>query len=307
MEIKSQALIFPGQGSQKIGMGKSLYDNFAIAREVFARIDEALHYNLSKLMFEGNAEELNQTQNAQPAIMAVSMAYFAVFKETGLLDTDNVKFAAGHSLGEYSALCAAEAIDLENVAKLLQLRGKYMMEACQLHKGAMAAIIGLDLASVNQIAALNNCYVGNSNAPLQIVISGGENEVTKASAEAVNSGARKAIMLNVSGAFHSPLMQKAADMMADVIEQAKISVPQIQVISNMTARPYDSINEIKQLLKEQITNTVKWQESVRYINDNNVDEFVEIGFGNVLSGLVKKIAPEAKILTADEMVKQLKE
>lgn len=307
MEIKSQALIFPGQGSQKIGMGKSLYDNFAIAQDVFERVDEALHYNLSKLMFEGDADKLNLTENAQPAIMAVSMAYFEVFKDTGLLDMQNIKFAAGHSLGEYSALCAAEAIDLEDVAKLLQLRGKYMMEACEQNQGGMMAIIGLDYAAVNQIAALNGCYVGNSNAPAQIVISGGKEEIAHAGEEALKSGARKAIALNVSGAFHSPLMQSAADKMEDIINEAKISVPQIKVISNMTARPYDGINEIKQLLKEQITNTVKWQESIKYIINNNVTEFAEVGFGNVLSGLVKKIAPEAKVTTADEMIKQPEE
>lgn len=307
MEIKSLTLLFPGQGSQKVGMGKELYDNFAVAKNVFERVNEALHYNLSTLIFEGNTEDLNKTDNAQPAIMAVSMAYFEVMKQLGLIDMDNVKFMAGHSLGEYSALCAAEALSLEDVAKLLCLRGRFMMEACNEHKGSMAAIIGLDFNQINKIALFNGCYVGNSNAPTQIVISGGEAEVAAACQDALQNGAKRAIPLTVSGAFHSPLMQSAADKMAQVLADAKITIPQTKVISNMTALPYESINEIKELLKEQITHTVKWQESINYIAENNTDSFIEVGFGNVLNGLLKKINPDIEVKTADNVIKQLEE
>lgn len=307
MEIKSSALLFPGQGSQKIGMGKDLCDNFAVAKDVFERVDETLHYKLSDLIFAGDENDLNLTNHAQPAIMAVSMAYFAVMKQTGLIDLANVKFMVGHSLGEYSALCASGALSLEDTAKLLKLRGEYMMQACLEQKGVMSAIIGLDLAQVDQIAAVNNCYVGNSNAPAQIVISGGEKEVAAANAEAIKSGAKRAITLAVSGAFHSPLMQSAADKMEQALEMAKITLPEIKVISNMTAQPYDSINEIKELLKEQITHTVKWQESINYIAENNAESFVEVGFGNVLTGLVKKIRPQAEIKTASEIIKNPEE
>lgn len=305
MEIKSYALVFPGQGSQKIGMGKGLYDNFAIAKQVFEQIDDALNYKLSNLIFEGSQEELNLTNNAQPAIMAVSMAYFEVMKQMNLIDLADVKFMAGHSLGEYSALCAAGALSLEDTARLLKLRGEYMMNACNEQKGSMAAIIGLDFETVSKIASFNDCFVGNSNAPAQIVISGGEKEVTAASQEALQNGAKRAIPLAVSGAFHSPLMQSAADKMEQVLSEAKITIPLIKVVNNMTARPYDGINEIKELLKEQITHTVKWQESVNYMADNNAESFIEVGFGNILSGLIKKIRPEAEVKTTDEVVENI--
>ncbi len=307
MKIKSLALLFSGQGSQKVGMGKDLYNNFAVAKDVFERVDETLHYKLSDLIFFGNEDDLSLTNHAQPAIMCVAMAYFEVMKQIGLIDLANVKFMAGHSLGEYSALCAAGALSLEDTAKLLKLRGEYMMQACLEQKGVMSAIIGLDFAQVNQIAALNNCYVGNSNAPTQIVISGGEKEVAAANAEALQRGAKRAITLTVSGAFHSPLMQSAADKMEQALQEAKITLPEVKVISNMTAQPYDSINEIKELLKEQITHTVKWQESINYIAENNAESFVEVGFSNILAGLVKKIRPEVEIKTASEIIKNQEE
>lgn len=305
MEIKSSALVFPGQGSQKIGMGKELFDNFAAAKQVFDRVDEALHYKLSDIIFNGETEELNKTNNAQPAIMAVSMAYFEVMKQTGCIDLADIKFMAGHSLGEYSALCAAEALSLEDTAKLLKLRGEYMMDACNEQKGTMAAIIGLNFETVSKIASFNGCFVGNSNAPAQIVISGGEKEVAAASQETLQNGAKIAIPLAVSGAFHSPLMQSAADKMEQVLSEAKITIPLVKVVSNMTARPYDGTNEIKELLKEQITHTVKWQESINYIANSSVKSFIEVGYGNVLSGLIRKIIPEAEIKSADEIVKNI--
>ena len=282
MKIEENVLVFPGQGSQKIGMGKDLYENFAVAKDVFERVDDALGFNLSKLMFEGETEELNKTSNAQPAIMATSMAYFEVFKSLGLIEFDNVKYMAGHSLGEYSALCAAGSLSLEETALLLQARGKYMMKACLENKGAMAAIIGLDYAKVKQIADLSQCFVGNSNSPAQIVLSGSLETVEKACENAKEHGAKRAVMLPVSGAFHSPLMQTAADEMREIIQNAKVAEPQVKVVSNLTAKEYVSADEIKDLLIKQITNTVKWQESVNYMFENGGKKFIEVGFGNVL-------------------------
>ena len=303
MELVSNVLIFPGQGSQKIGMGKDLNDNFAVAKDVFARVNEALDFDLSSLMFEGDVEELNKTSNAQPAIMAVSMAYFEVLKSLGLVNPEDIKYMAGHSLGEYSALCAAGALSLEDTAKLLKARGAAMMKACIDNPGAMAAIIGFDYDKVKQIADECGCYVGNSNSPAQIVISGLKETVETSCEKAKSQGAKRAIVLPVSGAFHSPLMQSAADEMSAVIAEARFAEPSIKVISNLTAKEYTDINEIKELLVKQITHTVKWQESVVYIAENGVRKFIETGFGNVLTGLVKKILSEADTTTAEDMLK----
>lgn len=303
MELVSNVLIFPGQGSQKIGMGKDLNDNFAVAKDVFARVNEALDFDLSSLMFEGDVEELNKTSNAQPAIMAVSMAYFEVLKSLGLVNLEDIKYMAGHSLGEYSALCAAGALSLEDTAKLLKARGAAMMKACIDNPGAMAAIIGFDYDKVKQIADECGCYVGNSNSPAQIVISGLKETVETSCEKAKSQGAKRAIVLPVSGAFHSPLMQSAADEMSAVIAEARFAEPSIKVISNLTAKEYTDINEIKELLVKQITHTVKWQESVVYMAENGVRKFIETGFGNVLTGLVKKILPEADTTTAEDMLK----
>lgn len=302
MELMSDVLIFPGQGSQKIGMGKSLYDNFAVAKEVFDRADEALGFSLSNLMFEGNQDDLNKTSNAQPAIMTASLAYFEVMKNLGLIDINSVKFMAGHSLGEYSALCAAGALSIENTVKLLQARGAAMMDACLKEKGLMAAVIGLNFDTVKQIADDAGCFVGNSNSPAQIVISGSEQTVQNACEKAKAAGAKRALVLPVSGAFHSPLMQSAADTMSEVIKNTRFAEPQIKVVSNLTAQAYTSVEEIKELLIRQITHTVKWQESVVYMHQNGGSRFIEVGFGNILTGLVKKILPEVPVVTSEEIL-----
>ena len=307
MEVISNVLVFPGQGSQKIGMGKDLYENFAVAREVFERIDNALNFKLSSLMFAGDAEELNKTSNAQPAIMAVSMAYFEVLRSLGLINLDEVKFMAGHSLGEYSALCAAGCLSIEDTAVLLKARGAYMMQACLDNPGSMAAIIGLNYSQVKTIADEAGCYVGNSNSPAQIVLSGRKETVEKGCELAKEQGAKRAIMLQVSGAFHSPLMQSAADKMAEVIAQARFAEPTAKVISNLSALPYENTAEIEDLLVKQITNTVKWQESVVYMADNGATKFIETGFGNVLTGLVKKTRPEAETVLAEDLLKSYAE
>ena len=303
MEVVSSVLVFPGQGSQKIGMGKDLYDNFAVAKDVFDRIDEALNFKLSHLMFEGDLEELNKTSNAQPAIMAASMAYFEVLKSLGLVNSDEIKFMAGHSLGEYSALCAAGSLSLEDTARLLKLRGAYMMQACIDNPGAMAALIGFDYAKAEAIADMAGCFVGNSNSPAQIVLSGSKDTVEKACEIAKEQGVKRAVILPVSGAFHSPLMQSAADKMAGVIANTRFSEPKVKVISNLTAQEYSNTTEIKELLVKQITNTVMWQESVVYMQQMGAGRYIECGFGNVLSGLIKKTLPDAEVITAEEMLK----
>ena len=303
MEVVSSVLVFPGQGSQKIGMGKDLNDNFAVAKEVFDRVDEALNFKLSHLMFEGDLEELNKTSNAQPAIMAASMAYFEVLKSLGLVNSDEIKFMAGHSLGEYSALCAAGSLSLEDTARLLKLRGAYMMQACIDNPGAMAALIGFDYAKAEAIADMAGCFVGNSNSPAQIVLSGSKDTVEKACEIAKEQGVKRAVILPVSGAFHSPLMQSAADKMAGVIANTRFSEPKVKVISNLTAQEYSNTTEIKELLVKQITNTVMWQESVVYMQQMGAGRYIECGFGNVLSGLIKKTLPDAEVITAEEMLK----
>ncbi len=307
MKINTSALVFPGQGSQKIGMGKDLYDNYAIAKEVYTRVDNALEFKLSELIFDGNQEELNLTSNAQPAIMATSIAYFEVLKKLGIIDLDNVKFMAGHSLGEYSALCAAGVLTLEDTAKLLKLRGQYMMQACVENQGSMAALIGVDFEKAKMIADDCGCFVGNSNSPAQIVLSGEVKNIENACEKAKEQGVKRAVILPVSGAFHSPLMQSAADKMVDVINNTKFAITDVNVVSNLTAQEYKNSEEIKDLLVKQITNTVKWQESVNYMANCGATKFIEVGFGNVLSGLIKKTLTDIPVETAEDLLKTYNE
>ena len=307
MKIDTSALVFPGQGSQKVGMGKDLYDNYAVAKDVFLRVDDALEFKLSEIIFGENQDELNLTSNAQPAIMTTSIAYFEVLKKLEIIDINNVKFMAGHSLGEYSALCAAGVLTLEDTAKLLKLRGQYMMQACIENKGSMAALIGADYNLAKRIADDCNCFVGNSNSPAQIVLSGDTNNIEKACEAAKAQGVKRAVILPVSGAFHSPLMQPAADKMVDVINNTKFAMPDVNVISNLTAREYTNADEIKDLLVKQITNTVKWQESVCYMHEKGVNKFIELGFGNVLTGLVKKTLENVCVETSEDLLKAYSE
>lgn len=284
--------VFPGQGSQSIGMGQDLYGTFAVAKAVFDEVDDALDFKLSKLIFDGTAEELTQTENAQPALMAMSIAAWRVVSEqTGLKITD-FDYAAGHSLGEYSALCAAQALPLSDTARLLRVRGLAMKRAAKVQKGAMAAILGLDIQTVQQVADDSSCFVANDNSVGQVVVSGSIVAVEKACEEAKKAGAKRAIMLNVAGAFHSPLMQPAADKMKAVLADAGFERPKIAVISNVLALPVEDPKQIKELLYRQITGQVRWTETVQYLSTQGVEFALELGAGKVLSGLIKKTAPD---------------
>ena len=297
------ALLFPGQGSQSVGMGAALADAFASAREVYAEIDEALGQKLSVLMREGPEDQLTLTENAQPALMAVSLAAARVLKVEFGVDVSRAGFVAGHSLGEYSALCAAGSITLADTARLLKLRGQAMQRAVPVGKGAMASLIGpkTDLALAEAAAAAGSevgvCVVANDNNAGNIVISGDKAAVDRAIEKAKELGAR-AIPLNVSAPFHCPLMQPAADEMATALASATIVAPSVAVVANVTARPERDPEVLRRLLVEQVTGRVRWRESMEWMaTEGGVTRFAEIGSGKVLAGMAKRIAPDAESLS----------
>ena len=294
------ALLFPGQGSQSLGMGGTLADAFPSARAVFAEIDEALGQNLSQLMREGPEDQLTLTENAQPALMAVSMAVIRALKAEFGVDVSAAAFVAGHSLGEYSALCAAGSITLADTARLLKLRGQAMQRAVPVGRGAMASLIGpkTDLALAEAAAAAGSevgvCVVANDNNAGNIVISGDKAAVDRAIEKAKELGAR-AIPLNVSAPFHCPLMQPAADEMATALAGATIVAPVVPVVANITARAETDPEVLRRLLVEQVTGRVRWRESMEWMaGAGGVTRFVEIGSGKVLTGMARRIAPEAE-------------
>lgn len=296
------ALLFPGQGSQSVGMGAALADAFASAREVFAEVDDALNQKLFDLMREGPEDQLTLTENAQPALMAVSAAAARVLKVEFGVDVTKAGFVAGHSLGEYSALAAVGAISLSDTARLLKLRGQAMQRAVPVGKGAMASLIGpkTDLALAEAAAAAGSevgvCVVANDNNNGNVVISGDKAAVDRAIEKAKELGAR-AIPLNVSAPFHCPLMQPAADEMADALGEAKIVAPSVAVVANVTARPETDPEVLRRLLVEQVTGRVRWRESMEWMaTEGGVTRFAEIGSGKVLTGMAKRIAPEAESL-----------
>ena len=293
------AFIFPGQGSQKTGMGKELAQAFASARDVFAEVDEALGRKLSDIIWGDDETELTMTENAQPALMAVSMAVVKVLeKDFGLPVAQAASLAAGHSLGEYSALAATGTFTLDRTAKLLQTRGRSMQHAVPAGEGAMAAILGLDLAEVEAVAAKaaggEVCEVANDNAPGQVVISGHKGAVERAAIIAKEAGARRAVMLPVSAPFHCSLMQKAAEAMSWALGEASENPPVIPVVANVTARAETKPSEIVNNLVHQVTGRVRWRESMAYMAAQGVDLFAELGAGKVLTGLVKRCAPGAE-------------
>lgn len=290
-----RAFVFPGQGSQAVGMGKALAEASTTARLLFEEIDDALSQRLTRLMFEGPIDELTLTENAQPALMAVSLAIVQILQKEGAVDLKkSCAFVAGHSLGEYSALAAAGSLLPAEAARLLKRRGKAMQEAVPVGLGAMAAILGLDFSAVAEIAAEaagdEICTPANDNAPGQVVVSGHADAVGRA-IELAGARKAKAIKLPVSAPFHCPLLQPAADVMADALANARIDEPAVPLVSNVTAASVIDPQEIRRLLVEQVTALVRWREGVLYMRDNEVEELVEIGSGKVLAGMVRRIDP----------------
>jgi len=290
-----RAFIFPGQGSQAVGMGVALADASRAAKDVFDEVDEALGQNLFRLMRDGPDEELKLTENAQPAIMAHSIA---VLRTLGVRLEEVARFVAGHSLGEYSALCAAGSFDLTTTAKLLKLRGQAMQQAVPVGEGAMAALLGADLDLAQRIAeAASNgevCTVANDNDPSQVVISGQKSAIDRAIAIAKDMGAKRAVPLPVSAPFHCPLMQPAAEAMRDALSYVVLDRPSVPLFANVTAQPESDPDTIRNQLVEQVTGMVRWRESVMNMFDAGAHEFVEIG-GKVLGSMVKRIVPDAQV------------
>ena len=303
---KIRAFIFPGQGSQSVGMGRGLAESSPHARAVFEEVDEALGQKLSRLMWEGPEDELTLTANAQPAIMAVGIAALRVLEaEAGLLLADRASFVAGHSLGEYTALCAARALPLAETARLLRLRGNAMQAAVPPGEGAMAALLGLGFEDVAAIAAEASapgevCEAANDNAPGQVVVSGHVAAVARAMAIAKTKGARHSVLLPVSAPFHCSLMQPAADAMAQALAGAPLVAPVVPLVANVTAAPVHAPDEIRHLLVAQVTGTVRWRESVQMMAEAGVSTMVELG-GKVLGPMIRRIAPDVKTLTAADM------
>lgn len=286
-------MTFPGQGSQAVGMGKEWATNFPVAKAVFDEVDEALGEKLSETMFEGPADTLTLTANAQPALMAVSMAIIRMMESEGVDLGKSVSFVAGHSLGEYSALCASGMFSISDTAKLLRIRGNAMQAAVPAGEGAMAAIIGLEHSDVEAACAeasgLGVCQIANDNGGGQLVISGSKAVVEKAAAIATEKGAKRAVMLPVSAPFHSSLMAPAADAMAQALADVKKNALIVPVIANVRAEPVTDTDEIVKLLIEQVTGQIRWRESISWLAANGVDTLFEVGSGKVLTGLARRI------------------
>jgi [acyl-carrier-protein] S-malonyltransferase len=294
----TNAFMFPGQGSQAVGMGKALAENFAAARAVFDEVDAALGQKLSQLMWDGPETDLTLTENAQPALMAVSMAVMRVLEaEHGITVANTAKFVAGHSLGEYSALAAAGTFSLADAARLLKTRGQAMQSATPVGVGAMAALLGLDFATASAVAAEaaqgQVCQAANDNSDGQVVVSGNKAAVERSLDIAKAKGAKRAILLTVSAPFHCALMKPAADVMAEALAKVTMNAPAVPVVANVGAAPLSDPALIRASLVAQVTGTVRWRECMGYMAANGVDRFYEIGAGKVLTGLSKKNAPEA--------------
>ena len=305
-----RAFIFPGQGSQAVGMGKALAEASREARAVFEEVDEALSRKLSKLMAEGPVEELTHTENAQPAIMANAIA---TLRASGIDLAAKAGFVAGHSLGEYTALCGANTFDLATTAVLLRRRGQAMQAAVPVGEGAMAALLGANVEVAEQVARAaaqgEICTVANDNDPSQVVLSGHRGAIERALEIAKEMGAKRALLLPVSAPFHCPLMKPAADVMAEALAEVKMAVPAVPLYANVTASPTDDPDRIRELLVEQVTGMVRWRESVAAMFESGVTHFVEFG-GKVLSPMVKRIAPDANVtsvVTPDDIDALVKE
>ena len=297
--LMARAFVFPGQGSQDVGMGKALADNFACAKDVFAEVDEALGEKLSAIMWDGPKDAITLTQNAQPALMAVSMATMRVLEvEHGLSLSGHVDYVAGHSLGEYSALAAAGTVSVSDAARLLRARGDAMQKACPVGEGAMAALLGVGMEVAQKVAEEaaqgDVCQVANDNDPSQVVLSGSKSAIDRVPEIGKAHGVRRAVPLPVSAPFHCALMQPAAEVMAEELQKVTMQAPAVPVVANVTATPLSEPDEIRQRLVEQVTGTVRWRECVLKMTELGVSEFYEIGSGKVLSGLVGRIDRSAK-------------
>lgn len=301
------AFVFPGQGSQSVGMGKELYDNFKIAKDIFDEVDDSLNKKLSKIMFEGSQELLTQTENAQPAIMCTSIAFLKILEQESGKSIENLcDYVAGHSLGEYSALCASGAISLGDTAKLLKIRGESFANTGKMTKGAMAALVGATIEQAEEVASkakLNKeiCQVANDNTVGQVVISGNENSIDKAIEIATEMKIKRAIKLPVSGAFHSELMMPAVENMKEALEKIQINTPKIKFIANFYADQLNDNKEIKEGLLKQITGRVRWRETMLLFEKNKVDTICEIGSSKVLTGMVAKTVPNTKAISLNSI------
>ncbi|WP_298907045.1 ACP S-malonyltransferase [uncultured Aliiroseovarius sp.] len=288
----SRAFVFPGQGAQSIGMGKALADAYPTAKAVFNEVDEALGEKLSSLIWEGEQEELTLTQNAQPALMATSLATMRALEAEGV-SIDAASYVAGHSLGEYSALAAAGALSVADTARLLRTRGKAMQDAVPVGVGAMAALLGLDFDTAAEVASEaahdQICQAANDNDPAQVVVSGHKEAVERAVEIAKGKGARRAVLLPVSAPFHCALMQPAAEVMAEALVHVEMNAPAVPLVANVRAAEVADPAMIRSLLVEQVTGSVRWRESVAYMAEHGVSEIWEIGAGKALSGMVKRI------------------
>lgn len=296
------AFCFPGQGSQKPGMGRELAEAFPVAREVFEEVDEALNQRLSRIIFTGSAEELTRTENTQPALMAVSMAVLRVLEQHGVTVADHVHLLAGHSLGEYTALTAAGSLTLADAARVLRLRGQAMQQASPEGTGGMAAILGLEIAEVqavlDQITGSDIISISNDNAPGQVVISGHARAIEACLPLFREAGAKRALPLNVSAAFHCALMAPAAEHMAEVLAQTSIQPPQQPIVTNTEARAEEDPAVLRAALVKQVTACVRWRESVLYMQNAGITQIAELGAGHVLTGLNKRIAPDLQAISA---------
>ncbi|GAB4436138.1 MAG: ACP S-malonyltransferase [bacterium] len=294
-------LVFPGQGSQYVGMGKKLYEHYKEAKEIFEKADEALGYSISKICFDGPEELLKLTENTQPALLTVS---YAVYRILSNRISVNAQFMTGHSLGEYSALVAAESIKFEDAVVAVHKRGKFMQEAVPVGEGGMLAVLGMEDFEVEEACKEVDPLLGivttaNYNSPGQIVVSGNTKALESLISILKDKGAKKVVPLPVSAPFHSPLMAEAADRLAEVLSKIEIKEPKVKVISNVTAEPYNSAEEVRSLLVSQVKSPVRWVDCIKFMTSKGVNEFIEIGAGKVLSGLIKRIEKDVKTVNIE--------